>query len=771
MAQQTEASLIGRRIPRSDAREKVMGRAVFGIDFKLPGMLHARPLLSEHAHARILSLDTKAAEELAGVRAVVTAADLAEGRGKIRGVFGPTDRWSLARGKVRFAGEPVAVVAAETEERAAEAVKRITVAYEPLPILLDPEEAVREDSPWIADAPIEAAVSGYKGAARNVCGYSRLRDGDVEAGFREADLIHEDDYETNMVHQGYIEPTVAVVRPEADGGLTIWANTQIPFHLRMSLAQLFALPLTRLRVIATYSGGAFGGKATVLWPAIACLLAKKAERPVRLALTRVEEFQATFPRHPTRYRLTMGVKRDGTITALKSRCLQDTGGYAGEFGPAQASKINLLMSAPYRFGGVDLEAYTVLTNKADCGAFRAPLAPQTFFALESHMDAVAEKLGLDALEFRLRNAREPGEMLPSGQALPNLGLKDALKAAGAAIGWGRKVGPNRGLGLATGLWYTGGTLGAAALVKINEDGTVALIVGGCDTGSGAVLGGLPLIVAEELGVDPGDVFIEQADTALSPWDGGSVSSRTTYSLGNAVIVACQDARQQLLALGARQLGVPAERLELRGKVVRVASEPERAVPLAALSMSALVSGGQVLGRGAYVATKPTFDPSRWEGLTTVTTLIDPSAAVHAVEVEVDRETGRLKLLRYVAAQDVGRAINPLGVEGQIEGGASQGIGQAIFEDIALDGEGRVQNPTLLDYRLPSALDIPRVETIVLEGHTGSGPYGAKGVGEPPHVPPLAAIANAVARATGVRVKKVPLSPENIWRALSERPGP
>ena len=766
-----EASVIGKRVPRSDALEKVTGKTVYGFDFKLPGMLHTKLLWSERAHARILAIHTAGAESLSGVRAVVTAADLQEGRGKIRGVFGPTDRWLLARGKVRFVGEPVAAVVAESEELAFEAARQIRVEYDPLPILLDPEEAMREGAPWIADVPIEASASGYKGSARNVCAYARLRNGDVEAGFREADLIHEDEYETNMVHQGYIEPTVAVARAEADGGLTIWTNTQIPFFLRGGIAQLFALPLTRVRVIATHCGGAFGGKAGTLCAAIACLLARKAQRPVRLAFTREEELTATFPRHPTRYRLKMGVKRDGTITALQARCLQDTGGYAGEFGPPQASKINLLMSAPYRTENVDLEAFTVLTNKTDCGAMRAPLGPQTFFALESHIDAVAERLGMDPLDLRLKNAREKGEMHPTGQVLGDLGLKDALRAVGKAIGWGREVGPNRGLGLAVGIWYTGATLGASAYVKLNEDGTVGLIVGGSDTGAGAVFGGLPLIVAEELGVEPVEVFVEQADTALSPWDSGSVSSRTTYSLGNAVIAACRDARQQLLALGASRLGFPQEQLELRGKAVRVTAEPDRAVPLAALALSALVSGGQVLGRGSYVATKPAFDPGRWEGLAMSTTLIDPAAAVHAVEVEVDPASGRVKLLRYVAAQDVGRAINPVGVEGQIEGAVSAGIGQALFEEIVFDGEGRVLNPSLLDYRLPSAVDLPRVEVLLVEGHLGGGPYGAKGVGEPSGIPPPAAIANAIARATGVRVKTLPLSSENLWRALSERRGP
>jgi len=395
------------------------------------------------------------------------------------------------------------------------------------------------------------------------------------------------------------------------------------------------------------------------------------------------------------------------------------------------------------------------------------MATQAAFALESHLDMLAEKLGIDPVEFRLKNAWEDGDQMATGQVVQNLGLKDAIRAAAERIGWGKETPkPGQGMGLAVGLWQSTGFLGAGAYVKIQEDGSIVLITGGTDSGSGATLGGLRLIVAEELGVTPDDVVVQWGDTDTGPFDAGAVGSHTLYSLGNAALLAARDAKGQLLALGAQQLGAGVEELEVRDRTVRVKAEPQRAMPLAALAMAAVQMGSQVLGRSSYVGAMPSFDPSRIEGLP-ILPFVDLTSTAHAVRVAVDSRTGRVKVLRYIAAQDVGRAINPLYVEGQIEGGVSQGIGEALSEEVVFDAEGRVLNPTLLDYKMPTMMDHPRIESIIVEGHYGTGPFGAKGVGEPSIIPPPAAIANAIYRATGVRMKRLPLSPEAVRKALKE----
>ncbi len=761
-------AVIGKSLPRPDTLEKASGRAIYTMDIRRPGMLYAKILWSKYAHARIKSIDTSKALALAGVKAVLTARDVPDVN--FPSLLGPTDRRIFAKDKVHMLGDPVAAVAAETEEIAEEALKLIQVDYEPLPVLVDLEEAMRPDAPWVADMPLDPSKTGYKGNARNVCAYTRIRCGDVEEGFSEADVVHEDRYETPMVHQGYLEPQTAVAEIDPAGRLVIWASTQVPFPVRATVAQTLQLFLSKVRVITPHIGGGFGGKSDVGYEPLVAALALKAGRPVRLALTREEELQATFPRHPTRIELKMGAKKDGTLVALKARAIVDTGGYAGLSGPVNGGLTALLLTAPYNVAHVDAEAFVVMTNKPNCGAYRSPMATQVAFAVESHLDMLAEKLGMDPVALRLKNAWQHGDQMATGQTVQNLGLKDTIRAVAERIGWGKEtLEPNQGIGLAAGMWQSTGMLGAGAYLKIQEDGSIVLITGGTDSGSGATLGGLRLVVAEELGVAPDDVMVQWGDTDVGPSDAGAVGSHTLYSLVNAALLAARDAKQQLLAIAAQQLGAGVDELELREKVIRVRTEPQRAIPLAALAMAAAHMGGQILGRGSYAGVMPAMDPSRVEGLP-LFPFVDLTATVHAAKVEVDRETGRIKILRYVAAQDVGRAINPMYVEGQIEGGTSQGIGEALCEEIVFDDSGRVLNPTLLDYKMPTMMDHPRIESIIIEGHYGGGPFGAKGVGEPSIIPPPAAIANAIYRATGVRVKRLPLSPENVLRAARAKDG-
>jgi CO/xanthine dehydrogenase Mo-binding subunit len=761
-------AVIGKRFPRPDAPEKVTGRAVYGMDLKRPGMLHAKILWPAHAHARIKAIDVSEAIAVPGVKAALTAQDVPDVT--FPSFLGPTDRRIFAKGKVHMAGDPVAAVAAETEEAAQEAVRLIRVEYEPLPVLVDPEEAMKPDAPWVADAPLDPARTAYRGNARNVCAYTRIRCGDIERGFAEADTVHEERYETAMVHQGYLEPQVAVAEVDSSGKLTVWSSTQSPFAARLGVAATLQLPLTKVRVIALHVGGGFGGKSDIGYEPLVAAVALRTGRPVRLALTREEEFQATFPRHPFRVHLKMGARRDGTLVALRATAIADTGGYAGLFGPMCCGIAAHMLTAPYKVPNVDVEVFSVMTNKPNCGAYRAPMTTQAAFAVESHMDMLAGRLGMDSVELRLKNAWDEGTKTAIGQTMPRIGLKAAIRAAAERIGWGREsLGPNQGIGLAAGTWMSTGMLGGGAYLKVQEDGSIVVVTGGGDSGSGATVGGLRVIAAEELGVSPDDVVVQSGDTDSGPHDTGAVGSRTLYSLGNAVRLAAIDAKQQLLGLAAQQLGADPSDLELKDKTVRVKARPDRAVPLAALAMTALHIGSQVLGRGSYAAAPPALDPGHIEGIPPFP-LLDPTPAAHAAKVEVDPRTGRVKILRYVAAQDVGVAINPLSVEGQIEGGSSEGIGEALSEEVVFDSKGRVLNPTLLDYKMPTMMDHPLIESIIVEGYPGGGPFGAKGVGEASIIPPPAAIANAIYHAVGARVTKLPLSPENVWAALKESRG-
>lgn len=782
----TPHRVVGKSLPRRDGFGKITGKAVYGMDFAITGMLHGAVLRSPHPYARIKKLDIRRAQAHPSVHAVVTAEDLPidpvvgnwrddhpEARRTVMTEKPPTrygdivrDNTLLAKDVVRFVGQPVALVAADTQEAAVEALRLIEVEYEPLTPVFDAEQAIQPDAPLVHEHWASYEAPDGMGREGNICSRSKIHKGDVEAAFAAADLIVERQYHTSIQHQGHTEPRVAVAAVDGQDVLTIWTSTQLPFNIQNTVSRLLNRPSSRIRVVGLGLGGGFGSKLLLGAEAFAAVLTLHAGgRPVRVLIPPSDDLQDGYPRHPSHTTLRAAVKQDGTITALQGRIILDTGAFSGS-GPGLASVTLLVLAGPYRIPNLDLEGLAVYTNKMNFGPMRAPSGPQACFALESLIDEIAEELGMDALELRLKNIVEEGDPGPTNQILTGVGLREALTKAAAAIGWGTDPGRNRGKGIAISWWTTtGGSSGV--YVKINPDGTVLLKSGAVDIGTGAVAAGAAQVLAETLGVDLEDIIIGEADTGSAPFDYGAQGSRTTFAVGNAAMQAAEDLRRQLFELASELLNVPIEALELREKAVCVSDAPHLRKTIAELASHSIEERGGLIGRGTYIAPRTPYDPS------TVTnhfypTFNSPSFHAHAVEVEVDPELGDVRVLRYVAAQDVGYAISPGFVEGQMQGGATQAIGYALTEELVYSSDGRILNPNLTDYKMPTIADVPKIETIIVEATAAAGPFGAKGVGEPSVLPGAAAIANAVKRASGVRVRSLPITAEKLWRAMQEK---
>jgi CO/xanthine dehydrogenase Mo-binding subunit len=756
----SKQTVVGKSLPRLDALAKVTGEAIYAVDFALPGMLYAKLFRSTEPHARIRRLDTIQACSLPGVRAIITARDVPHVHfgGSVR------DQTVFATDKVRYLGQPVAAVAADSLEIAEEAAELIEVEYEPLAAVYDPEMATRPDAPLIHEAWLSYETYPNMLREGNVCSRSYIRKGDVDSAFAQADFIFEDRFETQIQHQGYTEPRAAVAQVDAGGHVTVWSNTQLPFAVQTALAEMLELPEDKVRVVATFSGGGFGGKLRPGMEPYAALLARATGRPVRVATTVVEELIDAYPRQPTVIYLKSGVMRDGTILAREGRIIFDTGAFAGS-GPAVASVATLVLAGPYRIPNLRLEGSAVYTNKANFGSFRAPSGPQGCFAVESHMDIIARKMGVDPLELRLKNIVEEGDAGPTGQVLTDVSIREVLEQAAEAINWGEPTGPHRGKGLACSWWtVTGGP--SEVDIKLEADGTLVLTTGAAEIGTGAVTSGAAQILAEEMGVDLADVRVMTVDTDSTPYDFGAQGSRTTFSVGNAARVAADKMRAQLFELAWEELDITPDRLELRDKAVVVKGEPARRISLARLAQISLQQGEVIAAHGSFTAPKTTFDDAKVVSHF-YPTFNSPSFHAHAAEVEVDPGTGQITVHRYVAAQDVGFAINPRFVEGQIEGGVVQGLGQALTEEIVVR-DGRVLNPNLTDYKMPTIMDVPPIEAILVQHPSEIGPYGAKGVGEPPAIEPPATIANAVDAAVGVRIQSLPITAEKVLKALKSQ---
>jgi CO/xanthine dehydrogenase Mo-binding subunit len=749
--------VVGRSLPRMDAPGKVTGSAVYAADFALPGMLHGKVLRSREPHARLVRIDGRRAAALPGVRAVITAADVPEVRygGSVK------DEEVFARERIRFAGQPLAAVAATSPETAAAALAAIEVVSEPLPAILDVAAALAPGAPLVHEGWAAYTALPILHREGNVCNRARIVVGDVERGFEESDRIFEHRFTTRSVHQGYTEPRAAVALWDSAGHVSVWSNTQLPFEIQATLSEILQVPSSSVRVIVPGVGGGFGGKLRVGVEHFAALLARKTGRAVKVMTTSEEELTAAYARQPATVELRTGVTRDGRILSREGRLWFDTGAFAGS-GPGVASVATLMLAGPYRIPNLLLEGYAVYTNKTNFGSFRAPSGPQANFAVESQMDVIADALGLDPLEFRLRNIVREGEEGPTGQVLTAVGLEECLRKVAAAIGWTeRRPVPGRGKGIACGWWTTtGGSSGV--YVKINPDGTVALNTGAAEIGT-AALTGAAQVLAEDLGVELSDIHVVSADTLSTPFDFGAQGSRTAFAVGNACRAAVTDLKRQIVALAARHLDVPESGLQVRdGCAITV--EGKRAT-LAELARVSQASGGGLIAHGTFVAPPTPYDTKRVEGHV-YPAFHSPSFHAHAVDLSVDAETGEISVHRYVVAQDVGFAMNPTYIEGQIEGGVAQGLGQALSEEIVYEN-GRVLNANLTDYKMPTAKDVPRVESILVQHPSLVGPFGAKGVGEPPNIEPPAAVANAVASATGVRITDLPITAEKVALALRD----
>lgn len=752
--------VLGKDLPRVDAQRRVTGELVYGMDFRLPGMLHGRVLRSSEPHAQIVRIDTSQAKALPGVRAVLTARDIPT-------VFLPgiiRDIPPLAKDKVRYLGEPVALVAATTAETAEEALGLIGVEYHSLPVVSDPEEAMKPGSPLIHEH--WESYSAAEGIDRtgNVACHSALRKGDTAQAFAEADYVFEDRFTTESVHQVHLEPGAAVASVSSGGHVTVYTNTQLPYWIRTNVATVLDVPESQVRIIATSIGGGFGAKLLLSVEHFCGLLSRATGRPVRMATTVHEDLAGSYPRHPSVIEIKTAVKADGTITGREVCTVMDTGAYSGS-GPRLASVATLILGGPYKIANLKLDVYAVYTNKTNFGPCRAPSAPQANFALESHTDIIARKLGMDPLEFRLKNIVDEGDEAPNGQILEGVGLRECLEKAAAAIEWNQPASPNRGKGLACGWWTTtGGASGCYA--KLQPDGKIVVHVGAPEIGTGAVTQGTAQVCAEAMGVDVEDIVIVAADTDATPYDFGSQGSRTLFNLGNAVLRTAEDMVRQLKELAAEVLETDPAELEIAEKAVRAEGSPERKVSLAELAQKSIAEKGGIVACGSYIRPKTPYHESTLHSHF-YPAFTSPSFHCHAAEVEVDTVTGEVTVQRYAAAHDVGFAVSPAGVEGQIHGGVSQGIGMALMEGIAYE-DGRVANPNLTDYKVPTIADVPDVEAIIVEHPNPDGPFGAKGVGEPPAIAPPATLANAVEAAIGVRIRSLPVTAEKLLKALKDR---
>jgi len=685
-----EYTVLGTNMPRMGGVERVIGAGIYGIDLALPNALHGGILRSQYAHARIVSIDTNEARALPGVHIVVTAADAPD----VKYGRSTMDRYILAKDKVRFMGDPVAAVAAESQAIVKQALKKIKVVYEPLPVVVDTEEAMKPSAPTLhEDVPLPENLPG-DAQVKNVFSYMGVHIGDPDKAMAEADVVVEESYETKMIHPQYLEPRIAAARQEEDGRLTVWVNAQAPFPIRTEVAKTLGIPLNSVRVLVTDIGGGFGGKGSGITSGAAIepicgLLALKAKRPVMIVLDKAEETISTTIRSGAKMWIQSGVKKDGTLVARKAKVIYDAGAYSG-FGAMAGARATNMLGGWYLVPNVHSDGYVVYTNKQVCGPVRGPGGPQAAFAVESHMDSIAAKLGMDPVEFRLKNVPKPGDKIVGVPKLRDVSLGETIRTAAEKIGWGKvKLEKNQGIGFATGSWIEGAGPGGGAIVKVNEDGSATVIIGKVDFGTAARFG-IPMIVAEELGIPTEDVTVMNVDTDAAPWDAGTVGSRSMLVSGNATRLAAVDARDQLLRMASSRLEVSPEDLEIKDRQIRVKGTPSKFVSLASVATAAHNEIGEVIGRG-FFDSKVSLAEAKEHGSSQPFT-------THAALVEVDTDTGNIKVLRYVAVHDVGFVVHPKAVDGQIEGAAAMSLGQALCEEVVVDDQGKTLNATFVENR-------------------------------------------------------------------------
>lgn len=736
-------SYIRKATERQEAPDKVQGRSVYAGDIYLPGMLHGAALRSPFPHARIVKIDKAAALTRPGVKAVLTAADLPRRRigGRIK------DQPLLAEDMVRFVGERVAVVAAEDEATARQAAELIRVEYEPLPAVFDIPEAMKHDAPAVHEDLREYDLTVGGMVKGNVYAYERIARGNLEEGWGQSDYIFEDTFSTPSVHHGYLENHAAVALVEPDGKATIWTSNKAPFRMREQLAEYIGLPENSFKVVAPPIGGEFGGKGAVMDEPLCYYLSLITGRPVRMVMRRSEELSASNPRHPATITIKSGLKKNGELVARQVSVMYNSGAYGGAK-PGLLLEGHSKTAGPYRIPHLLIEGYSVYTNNDPCGHCRAPGHPQAVFAVESHMDILAGRLGIDPLTFRLLNVLREGEEAPTGEKWHDLRGREVLEAAARLGSWHKSRPEGTGRGLALVYRGTGGGE-SSAVVTVNGDGSVEVLTGAVETGTGSWTI-LSQIAAEELGIPPKMVRVVPGDTDAASFDSGSGASRATHVAGWAVLRAAREASLHLKNAAAKILGCPDGEVMAREGSFWHSSRPERCLTLGEVAAKACEKGS-IIGQGSY------------EGKCKDTV----GFAAHLAEVRVDRETGAVEVTRVVAVHDIGCVLNPPAAEGQVEGSAVQGMGFALWEELARQ-KGRLLSPFLADYHQPTSLDLPDVEVIFLEGAPGPAPFGGKGIGEVAVVPVAAAIANALADAAGVRLKDLPLTPEKVWHAIQRK---
>jgi xanthine dehydrogenase molybdenum-binding subunit len=732
------------RLPRLDGVDKATGRAIYATDVSLPNMLQGKVLRSPHPHARIVAIDTSRAEALPGVHAVITAHDAPN---VYYGHAFLVDRVVLARDKVRYVGEPIAAVAADSADQAEEAVRLIEVAYEPLPAVFDIDEALAPDAPLIHEDLASYKTAGSVDRHGNMAAHIVLEQGSIDDGFAAADLLVEEEFRTSAIHQSYLEPHTSVAAVDGSGRVTVWTTTQFPFGVRGDLAQVLQMPLNKLRVVPTVVGGAFGGKLWIFVEPLCVLLARKAGQPVRIEMSYEEEFLAGRPRVACTLHMRTGVKRDGTLVARHVRGYYDSGAYAYVAPGTNGASIS---RGPYRLPNLRVDTFVVYTNKHSIGAMRGPGGAQMVFAVESHMDTIARQLGMDPLDLRRHNAVTDADFPPVGEQRGRIGFAHTLQRAAQRAGWGSPLTePGRGRGMACAQWASNAGPSTAYLT-IDDDGTVRVLTGAVDlTGSDSIIA---QAVAHELGLPARAVQVSIGDTDTVPYTAPTAGSRMTYSMGTVARMAAIDARRQLFALAATRLEVSEDDLTVDDGCVVVRGDQTKRLTFAQLVAASVSTQGPIVASATLSRLAPA-----------------PAFITAIADVAVDPDTGLVRLLRFVVAQDVGTALNPLHIEGQIEGGMALGVGQGLLEQIQYQ-QGEVLNPRFGEYQLPRAEDMPEVLIELVEEPSLEGPYGARGAGEPGAMPGAAAIANAIYAATGARIRELPMTPERVHGAIVEASG-
>jgi CO/xanthine dehydrogenase Mo-binding subunit len=723
----------------------VTGRADYGADMNQPGMIFGKVLRSPHAHALITSIDTSRAESMPGVLAVITARDFPDRSGYRARKKAFTDN-VIASDKVLYHGHAVAAIAATSPFAAENALAAIDVEYHTLPAVTDVLAAMSSDAPLLHDDMFTDGLAETPATPSNIAQKTEITRGDVEEGFRNADLVIERTFVTPMVHQGYIEPHACVGNFNEGGQATLWCSSQGHFDIRNLTAVVLGMDVGDILVTAAEIGGGFGGKTTVYLEPLALKLSQKTNRPVKMVMSREEVFRATGPASGSVNTVKIGCRRDGTITAMQAELIYDSGAYAGSpIGPGC-----MCVFAPYDVENIRIEGYEVVTNRPRVAAYRAPGAPQSMFASESVLDELAQALEMDPIELRMKNAAVEGTQAAYGPKFPVIGLRACLEAARTHPHYQRELAEDAGRGIAVGFWFNAGNMSSAE-VHVNDSGVVQVVEGNPDIGGSRA--SMALMAAETLGIPYDQIRVRVADTESTGYCSTTGGSRTTFATGMAVIQACEDVIAQCKARAAATWGIGDDQVEWHNGAVHPQSGVNaelKPMGLRDLAKSAARTGGPISGRASINAQGP-----------------GPSFAVNIADVHIDRETGRSTVLAFTAIQDAGRAIHPAYVEGQMQGGAAQGNGWALNEEYLYDDSGVMNNPGFLDYRIPVASDLPMIDTQIVEVPNPTHPYGVRGVGETPIVAPLAAVGNAVSRALGIRMTELPLSPPRILAAIDK----